>query len=50
MLGRQGDFWQHESYDHVVRDEAELARIVEYVRLNPARAGLPGEWVYYKTR
>ena len=31
LLGRQGQFWQHESYDHVVRDEAELNRIRRYV-------------------
>jgi len=46
VLGRHGDFWQHESYDHVVRNSAELARIVEYVRMNPIRAGLPTKWVY----
>jgi putative transposase len=45
-LRRRGDFWQHESYDHVVRNSAELARIVEYVRMNPIRAGLPAKWVY----
>jgi len=49
VLGRQGDFWQHESYDHAVRDEAELIRIVEYVRLNPSRVGLPETWVYCRT-
>jgi hypothetical protein len=26
-LGRQGQFWQHESFDHVIRDAAELGRI-----------------------
>ncbi len=46
ILGRQGDFWQHESYDHVVRDAAEFKRIVNYVLENPARAGLPALWVY----
>ena len=40
MLGRSGAFWQHENYDHVVRDEAELNRIVAYVLDNPVRAGL----------
>jgi putative transposase len=46
LLGRQGDFWQHESYDHVVRDAAELDRIVNYVLENPKRAGLDAKWVY----
>jgi putative transposase len=40
VLGLSGPFWQDESYDHVVRDEDELARIVEYIELNPVKAGL----------
>ncbi len=39
LLGRTGDFWQHESYDHVVRD-GELGRIIFYVLRNPVKAGL----------
>lgn len=38
LLGRKGRFWQVESYDHCVRDEAELSRIIEYVEMNPVRA------------
>jgi putative transposase len=45
-LGLEGEFWQHESYDHVVRDNAELPRIIEYVLMNPIRAGLAPKWVY----
>ncbi len=47
LLGRQGSFWQHESYDHWVRDLDELDRIVEYIRANPVRARLceqPTDW------
>ena len=43
-LQRSGDFWQHESYDHVVRSEAELNRVVEYVVHNPVKAGLVSQW------
>jgi len=43
-LGRQGAFWQAESYDHVVRNEAELRRIVHYVVHNPVKAGLVSQW------
>ena len=39
-LGRSGAFWQDESYDHCVRDEAELERIIRYIESNPASAGL----------
>jgi putative transposase len=44
ILGRKGQFWQHESYDHVVRDEAELLRIRRYVLENPVKAGLVAHW------
>jgi REP element-mobilizing transposase RayT len=47
LLGTTGTFWQAEAYDHVVRDEQELRRIVEYVEQNPVRAGLtrrPEDW------
>jgi REP element-mobilizing transposase RayT len=39
-IGRRGTFWQEESYDHVVRDDAEFERIVNYVLNNPVKAGL----------
>lgn len=44
LLGRQGTFWQAESYDHIVRDAAEWERIVRYVLDNPVKAGLVSEW------
>jgi hypothetical protein len=39
-MNRKGQFWQHESYDHWVRDEEELERIVQYIEANPVDAGL----------
>ena len=44
LLEREGSFWQHESYDHFVRDDAELRRIVAYVVQNPVKAGLVDQW------
>ena len=47
LLSRSGQFWQHESYDHWIRDDEELARIAEYIAANPVAAGLadqPHEW------
>jgi putative transposase len=44
VLGLKDNFWQHESYDHVVRDDAELERIVNYVINNPVKAGLCETW------
>jgi REP element-mobilizing transposase RayT len=41
LLGRVGGpFWQHESYDHWVRNEKEFQQIVRYIELNPVAAGL----------
>ena len=43
-LKRTGKFWQAESYDHVVRNSAELQRILRYVVNNPVKAGLVQRW------
>lgn len=40
LLGLKGQFWHHESYDHLVRDREELYRIISYVLDNPVKAGL----------
>jgi putative transposase len=53
ILGRRGAFWQHENYDHVVRNEDELARIITSLLDNPVRAGLSHargdwQWSYHK--
>ncbi len=39
-LGRSGTVWQAESYDHLVRNRADLMHHVFYTRENPQRAGL----------
>ncbi|TWT80442.1 hypothetical protein CA13_18590 [Planctomycetes bacterium CA13] len=39
-LCHSGAFWQTETFDHVVRDEAELMRIIHYIEQNPVVAGL----------
>ena len=48
ILGREGAFWQHENYDHYIRDAADLERIIEYVLLNPVKAGLVDDWTHWK--
>ena len=40
ILARTGAFWQEESYDHVVRSEAGLERVRQYIENNPVKAGL----------
>jgi type I restriction enzyme R subunit len=39
VLGKQCTFWQHESYDHRIRDHDEMERIIVYVEANPVTAG-----------
>jgi REP element-mobilizing transposase RayT len=49
ILKRSGSFWHHESYDHVVRNQESLYRIINYILDNPVKAGLVGEvknWKY----
>jgi type I restriction enzyme R subunit len=49
QLGRHGAFWQHESYDHWIRDAEEMERIILYIEGNPVKAGLaksPEDWQY----
>jgi REP element-mobilizing transposase RayT len=48
ISGRSGAFWQHESYDHFIRDNAELERVVKYVLYNPVKAGLVTEQTNWK--
>lgn len=43
------EFWQRESYDHLIRDDEEFSRLRHYVRNNPVKAGLcqrPEDWPY----
>lgn len=39
-LQREGDFWQQESYDHLIRSQKEFDRQVAYVLKNPGSAGI----------
>jgi REP element-mobilizing transposase RayT len=40
LMKSSGRVWQHESYDHIVRSEEELARIEQYIIENPSKAGI----------
>ena len=44
LLQRSGPFWQHESYDHLVRGTRELERVNAYVVMNPVKAELVENW------
>ena len=48
ILDRKGQFWQHENYDHIIRNESEFENIIEYVLNNPVKAGLVKEKTNWK--
>ena len=47
LVGRTGELWQSESFDHWIRNDEERARLVAYVEANPVKARLcqaPADW------
>lgn len=40
MLGRKGEFWQHETFDRFIRDAKHFSDVVRYIERNPVKAGL----------
>jgi len=48
VLGKQGHFWQAESFDRLVRDDVELYFIIKYVLLNPVKNGFVENWKEWK--
>jgi putative DNA methylase len=44
LLGRTGPFWQREYYDHLVRDEADFVRCIDYTINNSVKASLCERW------
>ncbi len=39
-LGRKGQFWQHESFDRYIRNEKHFFSVIDYIEMNPVKAGL----------
>ena len=44
QIARDGQFWEDESYDHVVRQDGEFYRILNYILQNPVKARFVKEW------
>ncbi|HPT71060.1 MAG TPA: transposase [Candidatus Cloacimonadota bacterium] len=42
-LGRKGRFWQREYFDYCVRNDVEMQNIINYIMMNPVKAGLVKE-------
>jgi len=47
ILGRSGAFWDHESFDHVIR-AGKFHRTIRYVLNNPVKVGLARNWEDYR--
>ena len=43
ILSRTGQFWEHESFDHVIRT-GKFEKTVRYVLNNPVKVGLAKHW------
>jgi len=43
ILGRTGQFWETESFDHIVR-KGHLENTIDYIVQNPVKAGLVKRW------
>lgn len=48
-LNRSGHFWQGETYDHIVRSEAEFRHYQKYIAENPMKTGLRDGFVLHST-
>ena len=49
----RGRLWQHRFWDHVIRDERDLNRHIDYIHFNPVKHGLvsdPSEWKWSSYR
>jgi REP-associated tyrosine transposase len=54
ITGNHGQVWTQETFDHIVRSEAEWHDRIEYLRQNPLRSGLVSspalyKWLYVRT-
>ena len=47
LLGRSGQFWEHESFDHVIRT-GMFEKTLRDVLNNPVKAGLVAHWKEYR--
>ena len=42
ILGRRSSFWEHESFDRLVRSDEEFVNVRRHILANPEKAGLKG--------
>ena len=47
--GAEGEFWQPEPFDHIIRSAAQFDYLQGYVAANPAKANLrDGEFLFWE--
>ena len=50
LLKLSGQFWERESFDHLVRNQGESLRIEKYILDNPVKAGVEPKFIWVKNR
>lgn len=53
ILGRHGQFWQHESFDRYIRNERHFRSVLKYIENNPVKARLCAyakDWLFGSAR
>ncbi len=48
IIDKNGQFWLHENYDHIVRNEIDLNNCFNYTIMNPVKAKLVENWEDWK--
>ena len=46
-MGKQGRFWEKESYDMYIRNEKMLNNVIGYILNNPVKAKICNDWTSY---
>lgn len=44
LVGRNGQFWERESYDRIIRNDKHFNSTVHYILNNPVKAGFAKRW------
>ncbi len=49
ILEREGELWQRDYFDRLIRDEKHPENVIRYIRKNPAKARLPrGDYILWE--
>lgn len=49
LVGRKGELWQGEPFDHIVRSDRQFSYLQNYIQDNPVKGRIPeGEFLFWK--